>query len=97
MRRLLTLVLALPIFAAVSSASAVKKPMKKIKGLVVNCKTGEVKEKVDYIPLEEYQKRQQEAEKARQKEEQEKEIKAEMQRLLRQQAIENLKKAGKIK
>ena len=102
MKRLLTLIPVLTMFMGASFANAGKNQMKEIKmkeikGIEGNCKTGEVKEKVDYISLEEYQKKQQEAEKAMQKEEQEKTIKAEMQRILREQAIENLKKAGKIK
>lgn len=68
--------------------------MVKIRGIRVDVKTGKKEVVEEEIPDEEYQKRLQEAEKARQQEERERLINEEMQKILREQAIGRLKQKG---
>lgn len=68
----------------------------KLKGIRADCKTGKQEIVEEEIPDEVYQKRLQEAEKARQQEEKERKIRAEMDNILRNQAIANLEAKGEL-
>ena len=68
----------------------------KLKGIRVDCKTGKQEIVEEEIPDEVYQKKQQEAEKARQQEERERKIKAEMSNILREQAEARLRARREI-
>ena len=66
----------------------------KIRGIKVDCKTGKQEIVEEEISDAEYQKRQQAAKEAREREEQERLIQQEAQKILREQAIASLKAKG---
>jgi len=69
----------------------------KLKGIQVNVRNGQIKEVCEEIPDEEYQKRQQFINKLAKQEQIRNLISQKMNELLKQMAIEELVKEGKIK